>query len=365
MMRPIEVTRQNLDTIDFDSIVAFEYAEPGAMGTPGELNFSTADGTAFHLNYLHGEVSLREFCRVYRQGTVDPFPIPPNIWSEHYLGMGNHFILHAVVMEKLLRDGENEPEQLLNRWRESLGVPLLTKQERYRWLVEKAKASYPPEGSGAELTWCDACEDEINLWTYWQGRGCLDPEILVVGQDWGDPHSKAGKALLSVEEIKAGPPYDVDRVFPTDRNLMALFRETLGIDLNRRNGSLFFTNLILGYRSGNASGSLDTPMSQNQAFFKELVGILRPKAIICLGGATFDAALAAYGEPRPYSGKFMQTLDAGRTVSDIDGIRFFGMAHCGTLGCLNRAGNKKGAGAEAGLEMQVKDWKRIADYLRR
>ena len=34
------------------------------------------------------------------------------------------------------------------------------------------------------------------------------------------------------------------------------------------------------------------------------------------------------------------------------------------LGCMNRAGTKKGRGAEAGLEMQVKDWAQIADYLR-
>lgn len=91
--------------------------------------------------------------------------------------------------------------------------------------------------------------------------------------------------------------------------------------------------------------------------------ILDAVAVICLGGATFDAALAAYGEPLPYSGKFMQALDAGRTVSDIDGVRFFGMGHCGTLGCMNRAGNRKGAGTDAGLRMQMRDWKQIREYL--
>lgn len=362
-MDAIPVTRENLYHIDFDSVVVFSYAEPGAMGEAGTIEFSTAAGALYRMDYLHGEVSLGEFRRAYRASSFETQPIPPLTWGHFWLGAGNHLLVHEAVRARLDPEGTGDPERVCLAWRNSLGKPLLSKQERYRWLIEKARDAYPPEGSAAELTWCDACEDEINLWTYWQGRGNLDPDILLVGQDWGNPRPKAGKALLSVEEIKAGPPYDVDRVFPTDRNLMELFRETFGIDLNRRNGSLFFTNLVLGYRTGSASGSLDTPMGQDQAFFKELVGILRPKAVICLGGATFDAALAAYGEPLPYSGKFMQALDAGRTVSDIDGVRFFGMGHCGTLGCMNRAGNRKGAGTDAGLRMQMRDWKQIREYL--
>lgn len=212
-----------------------------------------------------------------------------------------------MVRSKLVLDGTNDPEQVCLQWQNSLGKPLLSKQERYRWLIEKARASYPAEGSAAELTWCDVCEDEINLWTYCQGRGSLNPDILLVGQDWGNPYPKLGKTFLPVEQI--------------------------------------------------------TPLSQDQAFFKELVNILRPKIVICLGGATFDAALAAYGESRSYSGKFIPAPDAGKTVADIDGIRFFGMGHCGALGCMNRMGNRKGAGTDAGLQMQIQDWKQIRDYL--
>lgn len=360
MTRLIEVTREDLDTIDYDSIVAFEFAEPGAMGTPGDLFFSTADGTAFHLNYLHGEVSLREFCRAYRQGAVDTFPIPPSIWTECYLGMGNHFIVHTVALKKLLRDEGNEPEQLLTRWRESLGTPLLTKQERYHWLVEKARSSYPPEGSGAELTWCDACEDEINLWIYWQGRGCLDPEVLVVGKDWGDPKSE--ECAQALENIRQGRPYLENNSSPTDKNLAYLMERTFGANWADR--SLFFTNMLLGYRSKGNTGTLKASSVQDKAFFKELVNILRPKAVICLGARSFETAMSAFGEPTPYRGGFRFALEHGKTVADINGIRFFGMAHCGVLGSLNRSGSSKGAGTEASLEIQVKDWERVADYLR-
>lgn len=362
-MDAIPVTHDNLYHIDFDSIVAFSYAEPGAMGEAGKIDFSTADGTLYRLNYLHGTVSLGEFRRAYRAGSFETQPIPPLTWHHLWLGAGNHLLIHAIVCAKLMPEGTTDSEQICRKWQDSFGKPLLSREERYRWLIEKARAAYPPEGSGAELTWCDACEDEINLWTYWQGRGSLDPDILLVGQDWGNPYPKAGKTFLPVEEIKAGPPYEVSRLFPTDQNLMELFRRTFDIDLNQKNERLFFTNLALGYRTGSSSGSLNTSVSQDQAFFKELVCILRPKVVICLGGVTFDAILTAYGEPRPYSGKFIPALDAGKTVADIDGIRFFGMGHCGALGCLNRVGNQKGAGADAGLQMQIQDWKQIREYL--
>lgn len=131
----------------------------------------------------------------------------------------------------------------------------------------------------------------------------------------------------------------------------------------QQGASLSIQGRQLDYRTGNTSGGLTTPMNQDQAFFKELVNILRPKAVIRLGGATFDAALAAYGEQRPYFGKFIPALDAGKTVADIDGIRFFRMGHCGSLGCMNRIGNRKGAGADAGSQMQIQDWQQIKEYL--
>ncbi len=60
----------------------------------------------------------------------------------------------------------------------------MSKEIRYKNLVAKAKASYPvydgnQELQPNELYWCKECE-EINLWTYWQGRNHLDADILLV-----------------------------------------------------------------------------------------------------------------------------------------------------------------------------------------
>lgn len=361
-MNVTEVTRENLPHIDFNSIVVFSYAEAGAMGEAGNLEFSSADGTVYHLNYLHGEISLGEFRRAYHAGSCETMPLPPCTWKPFWIGAGNHLLVHEVVLDKLMPEGYDDPDVVYQRWMAGIGTPLLSKEERYQWLVEKARAFYPIDGSSAEVTWCDACKEEINLWTYWQGRGCLAPEILVVGRDWGNPHTKEGEVLL--ESIYEGRPYLESSDSPTDIHLAKLFQKTFGLDLNRKSEQLFFTNLLLGYRTGNTSGKLNTPLGQDQALFKELVSILQPRVVICLGGETFDCALAAYGVSRPYTGNFSSALETGRTVADVGNIRFFGMGHCGNLGCLNRVGNKKGAGIDAGLEKQMEDWQRIQLYLK-
>ena len=64
------------------------------------------------------------------------------------------------------------------------GIRMDTKQRKYCDLIERVKASYParnPSDDGKEprLYWCDDCK-EINLWTYWQGKGNLDAKIMLV-----------------------------------------------------------------------------------------------------------------------------------------------------------------------------------------
>lgn len=361
MTQPIEVTQGNLHHIDYNSIVAFYYAEEGAMGSSaGTLTFSTADGTTCRLNYSRGPVTLGEFWRVYHDGAFTAPPIPP-LWQYNYLGQGNHFLIHDIALNKLLDKGQGTSEEVFCLWQEGQGTPLLSKEERYRWLIDKARYTYPPEGSPAELTWCDACRDEINLWTYWQGRGCLDPEIVVVGQDWGCPASKEGRVPL--DNLRQGRFYLDRSLSHTDLNLSELFRDVLGINLGRRDRRLFFTNLLLGCRTRSNSGNLNTPLERDLPFFKELVNILRPRLVICLGRKTFECALSAWGERLSCAGSYSAALAAGKTAVEIDGVRFIGMAHCGTLGCFNRAGNRRGSGERDGLRLQKQDWQQIRDFL--
>ena len=87
------------------------------------------------------------------------------------------------------------------------------KKKRYLDLIERVKESYPPydpadDGQKLRLYWCDDCE-EINLWTYWQGRGNLDAKIMLVGQDWGSPWDKGSESCMAkIKLANENKPFD-------------------------------------------------------------------------------------------------------------------------------------------------------------
>lgn len=235
----------------------------------------------------------------------------------------------------------------------------VAKELRYRQLVDDVRRSYERDTTHHDFTWCAACERHINLWAYWQGS--LDADILLVGQDWGSPSSLAGR--IAVDNILHGRPYWARAIFPTDKRLAILFGEALGIDIFRTDKRLFFTNLILGYRRQNNTGKFDKRYywGRDLVFFKRLVDILQPKVVICLGGQTFAYALRAFGKKVAFPQGYVKALCAGQTVVQIEGRRFYGMAHCGNHGCLNRAryASQKTPSLEEGLRLQCADWQKI------
>ena len=102
----------------------------------------------------------------------------------------------------------------------------MDKKKRYQELVLKVKTDYnnrdrEQSRSNVRLNWFDACQ-EINLWTYWQGRGNFDPKIMLVGQDWGSPGDKsANNTIEQIQLANNHQPYDYLRNNPskTDANL--------------------------------------------------------------------------------------------------------------------------------------------------
>lgn len=367
MTQSIKIIKDNLYQIDFGSIVVFSYTEAGLMSEAGKIEFSTADGTLYHLNYLSGDVTLDEFCRAYTSAPVHNMPIALTDWQYFGLGAGNHLMIHNKAYEKIQRELKNPDDdmQICRWWQTTKGMPILSEQERYEWLVEKARESYPfvDNDSKVRFEWCNDCENEINLWTLWQGKGCLKPEILLVGQDWGNPFSGIGKEVL--RNIKQGCLCSENDRFDTDKNLAKLFDRVFDLNIWKKTTSLFFTNLFLGYRTGKNGGNFrESYLNRDLIYFKELVNILQPKVVICLGRDTFTYALKAYGNKKAIPKNYNTALNDMENKEDINGIRFFGMAHCGNLGCLNRIGNRKGLNVGQGLERQIKDWEQIKSYLK-
>lgn len=256
------------------------------------------------------------------------------------------------------------------------------KLERYNDLV-KAVNNCPHIdecSKGIKMTLCRSC-NEVNLWTYWEGgRDRLDAEILLVGQDWGQliDRQETEKAL---KDANSGIIYNdlfegIDSV--TNINLCRLFEQIKGCEdiesdcltAGRKCKKVFFTNYACCYREGKTSGGFNAAWTNNcKDYFVELVNIIQPIIIICLGRKTFDSVLVASGNKRS-KGSYNDTILAGFVDADFGETtaKVFPVAHPGAMGTLNRCRAKdnisKEKSMEKGLELQISDWKKINDNIK-
>ena len=255
-------------------------------------------------------------------------------------------------------------------------VIAMSKQEQYQALIADVKAYYTAQGDAHKnepvyLTWYGDC-DEINLWTYWQGRGNLDAKIMLVGQDWGSPEDVDEQYAAQFSEINDGKraSYWLDGKSDTDKNLTELFH-SLGYDISSGkpcHPDLFFTNFVLGYRNKGFSGSFQTRwLKENQEFFFRLANIIEPNVIICLGCSAFRGVMMAYGQKVRIGSynTFITGKDNPVEVTLVSGQKtfVFAEAHCGVMGTLNRDRLKDTDGT-SGIALQKKDWARIREHIK-
>ena len=263
----------------------------------------------------------------------------------------------------------------------------MTKEERYKELVCRVKECGVLNAKGEcrkkpnEIKMCcnssgkepklipyEPC-DEINLWSYWQGGvNHLNAKILLVGQDWGSMDTEKYEEARIVENIVQKKKTEPDKYLsyvegntnPTDRNLIKLFK-TIGYDITEECADLFFTNLALCYREDSKiSGGFKPIWASNCGeFFKELVDIIQPKVILCLGRGTYEGVMKALGG-KAESGSYNEIIDE-HTPSEAGGYKVFPLAHCGSMGTANR--NKDKDKYEDKLHYQKEDWKAIQKYL--
>ncbi len=226
------------------------------------------------------------------------------------------------------------------------------------------------------LVWDGSECEEINLWTYWQGKGNYSPNVVVVGQDWGQINNSLGKKFIkNVKRINREEDSNIfdgieqKEMFPTDLNLIELFRSMgIGYDdiKNIKYKDLFFTNICLGYRTGKSSGNIDKLWSKHKKNdiekFKELIKILKPKIILCLGKDTFISVIEALENkeerlPKGYSYNKCIEDNCPRNIKFLEAeLKVFALAHPGKMGTLNRNSRK----SSISLEKQIEDWQRVA-----
>lgn len=253
---------------------------------------------------------------------------------------------------------------------------MTNKERAYQALISDVKEYYIAQeaihkNDPSYLAWYENCE-EINLWTYWQGRGNLNAKIMLVGQDWGSPTDASEQYMAQFAEINTGcrSLYWLDGTSITDNNLIKLF-SSLGYDISSGapwNSDLFFTNFVLGYRNKGFSGKFTSRwLNESKDFFFRLVNVIEPKVIICLGRHTFRGVMMAFGQKvriENYNA-YITSKDNPVVVTLSSGQKayVFAEAHCGAMGTLNR-NRLKDPDRATGIDLQVKDWARIKEYLK-
>ena len=240
----------------------------------------------------------------------------------------------------------------------------MRKLEQYRQLVSEIRTDYL--NGSRELKWCEDCK-EVNLWTYWQGRGHMDAQVMLVGQDWGCAWDESAAAVIeNVRAMNDGKTvyYMAGNDNPTDKLLTVLF-ESIGFDISRDDPRLFFTNFVLGYRVKGTSGGFKKKWADaNAKYFRRLVEIISPRILLCLGKDTTRSVLNCFGLPMP-TGSFNKIIEDKSNpfcvrLSDGNPVYIFALAHCGVMGTLNR---NRGSGKKLLPDLQIQDWSRIRPIL--
>jgi len=201
--------------------------------------------------------------------------------------------------------------------------------------------------------------NQINLWTYWQGYQYKDIDekgidILLVGQDWGNPE-KNKNTITKIEAIQSGKvgAFYNDNASVTDQNLKKLF-ECLGCNIEKVDPGLrlFFTNYSLGYRKDSEQGGMTKKLlRKDESFFDDLVKVIRPKIIICLGKVTYE--IVTKQTIKGFTEQLKKGIPFVTTYPNCSKIKVYGVAHCGALGTNN----------VGGMVSMIKTWKEIAKDL--
>lgn len=254
---------------------------------------------------------------------------------------------------------------------------MVSKGQRYQSLVAETQncsaCDFANTCKEIYLEKSNDCAGEINLWSYWEGGiNHLDANILLVGQDWGSIQDKnLQRAILNVRKKISGERCNyTDNSFNlTDSNLARLFRQ-LNYQIDSDYGlssNLFFTNFVLCYRNKGCSGNFNNQWIHNCSYyFLQLVEIIEPKVILCLGQRVFNSILTVFHEAVP-KGNYNPIIENGTgekiyTVNYSSGqARVFPLAHCGGLGTRNR--NYHLPKQKDKLAYQEQDWGKVAAYL--
>ena len=244
--------------------------------------------------------------------------------------------------------GPGVPEILATLGRD-IKERLATRAAAYRQLVAWRKAHRFPRGllNPAEIQGGRFDSGHLGPWTNWQNN--LWAEVVIIGQDWGN------EALF----VKGrGRPDAHDQ---TSLNLMEMVKQAgwdLGTPSAPKPQPFFLTNAVLGIRASDcgAKAPLKAWIDDSVPFLLRLLDIIRPRAVVSLGGAAQRACHWAWsgqsldgGCPHPPS---LHQAHASSPLLKPGMPAWFAFYHCSPLGLSNRS-----------LGHQVEDWRFLGAWL--
>ena len=183
----------------------------------------------------------------------------------------------------------------------------------------------------------DGAYECLHVSPYTKSADNLDSPIMVFLQDWtSDDSIRRGFHADSVTHGQAPE-------LPTNRNLVALLKEHFDLAL----GDVYATNLFPFIKPGHMGKSIPRRdlLRAAQEFGLPQIEIIKPRLVICLGKATFNAIREAAG--------FEGMPDVGSAIAkpfNLGKARIWCQAHTGGQGqAMRNAGKRRVPG----------DWSRM------
>ena len=87
------------------NIIAFSFAEGGAMGEGGSIIIVSDNGKSYRLNYVWDDWSedcIYEVCPILKECSLCAFERIkyPKGWIYRYMGVGNHLLIHELLEKR-------------------------------------------------------------------------------------------------------------------------------------------------------------------------------------------------------------------------------------------------------------------------
>lgn len=119
----IEITRENYSNYLSLNIIAFSHSFAGACGEGGALIMVTAEGSAYHTNFIQEGFTMKEIKKLCPPLTDCTFGLAdeggvPKGWQYIDLGMGNHLVIQTKYWHAFAKRGNKsvEADSLYQDW---------------------------------------------------------------------------------------------------------------------------------------------------------------------------------------------------------------------------------------------------------